>query len=233
MPSTFGREDGAVLVAVERANGGELAPLIQVLWTLHSFTPPGSRPGPAGFAASATALIELGVVEYVDGQLGLTPEGRKLLRRSGMPNSSRHVTLVTEVLQEFDERDLEPGNSMAPTESDVRQALSDGERIEYTGGVGTPVIGEEFPIYGPSGLVTGSRWVPAVLPAGAGEPEERFARAGEPDEGLARAGEPGEPLAQAGEPWEAPDEAPEVAPSMAGPSRPILDRLFGRRRRGV
>ena len=76
------------MVAVERANGGELAPLLQVLWTLHSFTPPGSRPSPAAFAASTTLLVELGVVEYVDDQLGLTPEGRKLLRRSGMPNDA-------------------------------------------------------------------------------------------------------------------------------------------------
>ena len=31
---SFGIEEGAALVAVERANGGELAPLLQVLWTL-------------------------------------------------------------------------------------------------------------------------------------------------------------------------------------------------------
>lgn len=105
---SFGPREGAALVAVERANGGELAPLRQVLWTLHSFTPPHLRPSPAEFAASATLLIELGAVEYVEDQLGLTPEGRKLLRRSGLPNNPRHVALVTELLQEFDDEDFEP-----------------------------------------------------------------------------------------------------------------------------
>ena len=138
MRSSFGIQEGAALVAVERANGGELAPLLQVLWTLHGFTPPGSRPDPARFAASATLLIGLGVVEYVDNQLGLTPEGRKLLRRSGMPNDARHVALVTELLQEFDDVDLEDdGPVIAPTEADVQQALSDGNSIQQTeGGAG-------------------------------------------------------------------------------------------------
>ena len=41
-------------------------------------------------------------------------------------------------------------SAIAPTEEDVRQALSDGDRIEETdGGAGTPVIGEEAPIYSP------------------------------------------------------------------------------------
>jgi len=105
MPLSFGLAEGAALVAVERANGGELAPLLQVLWTMQSFTPPHLRPSPAEFAASARLLIELGAVEYLDNQLGLTPEGRKLLRRSGMPNDPRHVALVTELLAEFDYED--------------------------------------------------------------------------------------------------------------------------------
>ena len=44
MDSPFGHEEGAVLVAVERANGGELAPLGQVLWSLDSFTQAARRP---------------------------------------------------------------------------------------------------------------------------------------------------------------------------------------------
>lgn len=162
-------------MAVERANGGELAPLLQVLWTLHSFTPRGSRPSPAAFAASTTLLIKLGVIEYVDSQLGLTPEGRRLLRRSGLPNDARHVTLVTEQLQEFDNVDIEPdGSVIGPTEEDIRLALNDGDRIQETeGGAGTPVIGEESPIYSPilglgtPGLIVGSHWVPAVGPKAA------------------------------------------------------------------
>jgi len=210
MPPVFGREEGAALVAVERANGGELAPLAQVLWTLDQFTPPGAqRPTAAGFSFSATLLIELGVVEYVDHQLGLTPAGRKLLRRSGLPNSSHHLSHVIEVLQEYDEQDFESqGSRPAPTEADVRQALSDGERIEETtGGVGTPVLGEEVSLYA-QGLVMGSHWVPAVLPADAG-----------PTGGDARppadaAGFPGRP------------EGPSTERT-----HPILERLFAHRRR--
>jgi len=191
------------LVAVERANGGELAPLLQVLWTLHGFTPRGSRPSPAAFAASTTLLVELGVVEYVDNQLGLTPEGRKLLRRSGMPNDARHVAFVTELLQEFGEDDLEAdGSAIAPTEEDVRQALSDGDRIEETdGGGGTPVVGVDTLIYSPilglgtPGLVVGSHWVPAVPPKDAGSIPE----------------------------------PPESVPLVGSPAHPFLDRLFGPR----
>jgi hypothetical protein len=205
MRSSFGIQEGAALVAVERANGGELAPLLQVLWTLHGFTPPGSRPDPARFAASATLLIGLGVVEYVDNQLGLTPEGRKLLRRSGMPNDARHVALVTELLQEFDDVDLEDdGPVIAPTEADVQQALSDGNSIQQTeGGAGAPVSLEESPIYSSilglhtHGVVFGSHWVPAVPPKDAGEDQER----------------------------------PAAAPLPGAPAHPFLDRLFGRGRR--
>ncbi len=192
-------------MAVERANGGELAPLLQVLWTLHGFTPPGSRPDPASFATSATVLISLGVVEYIDNQLGLTPEGRKLLRRSGMPNDPRHVAIVTELLQEFDDVDLEDDEPLiAPTEADVQQALSDGDSIQKTeGGTGAPVIWEESPIYSSvlglhaHGVVSGSRWVPAVPPKDAGEDQE----------------------------------PPEAAPLPGSPAHPFLDRLFGRGRR--
>jgi hypothetical protein len=153
------------LVAVERANGGELAPLMQVLWTLDSVVPPGSRPDPARFAASVTLLIELGVVEYVENQLGLTVEGRKLLRRSGLPNDARHVARVTDLLQEFDELDIDRDKpATAPTEHDVRQALSDEEQTEETGGgIGTPDLGTEVPIVSGRGVL-GSPWVPAVLP---------------------------------------------------------------------
>ncbi len=205
MRPSFSTQEGATLVAVERANGGELAPLLQVIWTLHGFTPRGLRPDPAGFAASATLLISLGVVEYVDNQLGLTPEGRKLLRRSGMPNDPRHVALVTELLQEFDDVDLEDDEAViAPTEAEVQQALSDGDSIQQTeGGAGTPIIGEEAPIYSPilglgrPGLIVGSHWVPAVPPKDAGEDPE----------------------------------PPEAAPLPGSPAHPFLDRLFGRGRR--
>jgi hypothetical protein len=202
MDSPFGTEEGAVLVAVERANGGELAPLQQVLGTLDSFMAAGSRPTPASFAESAQMLIELGLVEYVEDQLGLTPEGRKLLRRSGLQNDPRHVALVTALLQEFDERDVdervqgEPPS--APTEDDVRRALEDKEAIEENaGGIGTPVIGGEVPVGSwLFGVASGDHWVPAVPPGDGGE-------------------------------WQEPVAPP---PLMHSPARPLLDRLLRRDR---
>jgi len=202
MPLSFGLAEGAALVAIERANGGELAPLLQVLWTMQSFTPPHLRPSPAEFAASARLLIELGAVEYLDNQLGLTPEGRKLLRRSGMLNDPRHVALVTELLAEFDDEEYEPDEPLvAPTELDVRQALSDGDSIEQTeGGAGTPVFEEPYSSIlglGAPGIVMRSQRVPAVPPKEAGE--------------------------------EAPEPP---GPVLSGsPAHPFLDRLFGRGRR--
>jgi len=207
MPSPFGPEEGAVLVAVERANGGELAPLQQVLGALDAFTPAASRPSPAEFANSARLVIELGVVEYVDGQLGLSPAGRKLLRRSGMPNDPRHVAIVTELLQEFDELDLDRDkSSTGPTEADVKQAVSDRERIEETpGAMASPMIGAPDPTplsilgLGTTGLVN----VPEVAPADSVPVPEQ--------------------------PELAPEQ-PEPAPEMGAPAHPILDRLFGHRR---
>jgi hypothetical protein len=202
MQLSFGPKEGATLVAVERANGGELAPLLQVLGTLHSFTPPPLRPSPAEFAASATLLIELGAVEYVEDQLGLTPEGRKLLRRSGLPNNPRHVALVTELLQEFDGEDFESDElPLAPTAEDVRQALSDGDNIQETeGDAVTPLIEERYSAIlglGTPGLVMSSHRVPAVPPKDSGEIPE----------------------------------APDPTPLRGSPAHPFLDRLFGRARR--
>jgi hypothetical protein len=83
---------------------------------------------------------------------------------------------VTALLEEFDEADVrlreraEP--PAAPTEDDVRRALSDEEAIEETpGGIGTPVLGEEVFIYGRAGVLA-SQWVPAVLPEGSDGAEE-------------------------------------------------------------
>jgi hypothetical protein len=199
MSSPFGREEGAVLVAVERANGGELAPLVQVLWALNAFTPPASRPDAARFAASASCLVDLGIVEYLDGQLGLTVEGRKLLRRSGLPNDPRHVLVVTGLLQEFDDLDIDRDEPVpGPTEEEVRRALSDEEDIEETeGGVGTPFIGAAVP--NSSVFPFGSHWVPAVPPEGSDEVHL----------------------------------APEPPSFTGAPAHPLLERIFGRRRRDL
>ena len=79
-----------------------------MLWTLDSFTAGRLAAHPGRLRSSPRRLlIGLGVVEYVEDQLGLTPEGRKLLRRSGLQNDPRHVAHVTALLQEFDELDVE------------------------------------------------------------------------------------------------------------------------------
>jgi len=171
MGSSFERADGEVLVAVERENGGELAPLEQILWTLDSLTPPGSHPDPGRFVDSAKLLVGFNLVEYFEGQLGLTVEGRRLLRRSGLRNDPRHVAHVTDLLQQFDELDFEQRQdveqSPAPTIEDVRRAVSDAEETQETpGGIGTPVLGEEVPLAGGLWGAFGSRWVPAVPPEG-------------------------------------------------------------------
>jgi hypothetical protein len=204
MGSPFGTEEGAALVAVERANGGELAPLEQVLWALDAITPPGEHPDPARFSRSVGLLIRVGVVEYLEGQLGLSVEGRKLLRRSGLLNDPRHVAHVTALLQGFDEIDMEDrdgGDELpAPSEAEVARALRDGEEIEETpGAMGTPILGEEVTVgsavFGAAGWT--AQWVPAVIPDSSAEPEM----------GPPPAGYPG------------------------APAHPILDRLFGRKRK--
>ncbi len=197
MHLSFGLREGEALVAVERANGGELAPLLQVLWTLHGFTPARSRPSPAEFAASATLLIELGVVEYVDDQLGLTPEGRKLLRRSGMRNDPRHVALVDRAAAGVrrgrisNPRNRRPRRrrrmfarpsamgtaSKAPRAVPARRSSS--EHYSPILGLGTP------------GLGMGSHRVPAVPPRTRARHRNRPIR---PASGLAGTSSPGPPV---------------------------------------
>jgi hypothetical protein len=141
MAQTMGPDEGSALVAVERANGGELAPIAQVLWTRSQWSRDDADP--ATFAASVTLLVEARLIEYVEDQLGLTPAGRKLLRRSGMPNDPRHIERVTELLADIEGVDLEI-TLIAPTALDVRLAMSDEEQIEASpDGFGNPFIGED------------------------------------------------------------------------------------------
>ena len=113
-----------------------------------------------------------------------------------------------------------------PTEEDVRQAMSDGDRIQETdGGAGTPIIGEDAPFYstilglGMPGLVVGSRWVPAVPPKDAGS-------VAEPPESLPLTRSPGasfpRPLVR---PWTTRSQR------ARGLGRGLTERLLGRRRR--
>ena len=77
----FGRFDAATLLAVETANGGELASLEQVVSTFCNLF--GEPPDPDSFAGSSQLLAEAGFVEYEADALGLSPAGRRLLRRAG------------------------------------------------------------------------------------------------------------------------------------------------------
>ncbi len=97
----FGRFDAATLLAVERANGGELASLEQVVSTFVAlFDQP---PHPEEFAGSAALLAEAGLVEYESEALGLTPAGRRLLRRAGASNASDRPERLLGLLGELDE----------------------------------------------------------------------------------------------------------------------------------
>jgi hypothetical protein len=164
---------GAFLVAVERANGGELAPLAQVLWTLESLATGPRRSDPATFVACARSLVDLGLVEYLEGQLGLTPQGRKLLRRSGLPADARHVRRVTELIAELIDTEIynSSKSSDAPSLAELSEAIEQQRQMEQNpDGLSTPFIGEEIPTttslfgFGKVGLAGGTRWVPQVGP---------------------------------------------------------------------
>jgi hypothetical protein len=92
----MGSAEALVLVGVENANGGELAPIGQVLGTLEQTT--GARVDPAGFTASVQMLTEAGLVEYVAHELGLTAAGRKLIRRAGSTRDRGHTRRVGTLL---------------------------------------------------------------------------------------------------------------------------------------
>ena len=120
-----------------------------------------------------------------------------------MPNDARHVAIVTELLQEFDEDDLETdGSVIVPTESDVLQALSEEEAVQETDDGTSPVISQETLNYSPilglgsPGIVLGAQRVPAVPPKGS----------------------------------DSAAEPPQSGPLMHSPAHPLLNRLFGRGR---
>jgi hypothetical protein len=116
----MGSAEALVLVGVESANGGELAPIGQVLGTLEQMT--SARPDPAGFTASVQMLVEAGLVEYVAHELGLTPSGRKLLRRAGSTRDRGHARRVATLLAALDST---PGlGAPAPSLVQVRAVVS-------------------------------------------------------------------------------------------------------------
>src|SRR5487761_1387325 len=117
----LGRMEAAVLLAVEQANGGELSSVAQVLATFH--TTFNRLPEAAPFAASTALLAEAHLVEYVEAQIGLTPGGRRLLRRTGAPWGRQRAERATALVGEIDEDDLaDAGSVPCPSESVVAAA---------------------------------------------------------------------------------------------------------------
>ena len=164
-----GELEAAVLVGVERANGGELAPLAQVLGTMNALMPVALRPDPEQFADCAATLLELELIEWREGQLGLTVTGRRLLRRSGLRNDPRHVINVTRLLEELEPDEWAGDPPPGPSAEDVRQAVAD-DAAQAAGDFAplaprSPTTGSVFPVSAPV-----ADWVPAVPPLESDEP---------------------------------------------------------------
>ncbi|MHB8245568.1 MAG: hypothetical protein ACYDGN_09495 [Acidimicrobiales bacterium] len=139
MESMFGRYEAATLLAVERANGGELAPLEQVLVAFEGLF--GSSVTAGTFAESLALLIDARLVDWANHGLELTLDGRRTIRRSGSHWDSDLPDKVAERLQRIEEDDLAPeGELPAPTEHDILGALASLGRGRLEGNA--PVIGD-------------------------------------------------------------------------------------------
>lgn len=122
MEALFGRYEAAALLAVERANGGELAPLPQVLAAFEGLF--GSIATAATFTESVSLLVDARLVEWHNPALGLTVEGRKAIRRSGTPWDPELADKLADRLSRIAEEELAPeGELPAPSEEDVHEAL--------------------------------------------------------------------------------------------------------------
>jgi hypothetical protein len=115
----LGRFDAATLLAVEAANGGEWAALGQVVVTFNVVF--GQLPDREEFTESCQLLCEAGLIEYVGEGLGLTPDGRRLLRRAG--SRKERPKNVAELLGEIDELDLAAQGSV-PEPDDIAVAAA-------------------------------------------------------------------------------------------------------------
>ena len=166
------RYEAAMLLAVDGANGGELAGLEQVLVAFEVLF---HHPPTVSESAEAIALLsEAGFVEYVQDQLGLTPQGRKLLRRAGLPESPDRPRKVAHLLGELEEIDLAAEGSVpAPTEADLAAALHtlgsdqlEGVAPMLGADVAGPDVGSSLSLYGSilgggvglGGIIGGQRW---------------------------------------------------------------------------
>ncbi|MGH9171244.1 MAG: hypothetical protein ACRD0Z_10295 [Acidimicrobiales bacterium] len=131
--SLFGKPEAAALLAVEDANGGELADIGQVLAAYQYLF--GRWPEAARFAQACGLLHRAGLVECRGRAVGLTPRARKLLRRSGRPGSAHRPEAVTSLLEKIAGRELASANSgLEPSEDKVADALTElAENPELVG----------------------------------------------------------------------------------------------------
>jgi hypothetical protein len=104
--SLFGRSEAALLLAIEHANGGEFAPLGQVLVAHQQLF--RSVVDPEVLACSGALLIDASLVEWWDGAFALLPKGRKLIRRSGSHWAADFPDRVAERLSQIAEESLSP-----------------------------------------------------------------------------------------------------------------------------
>ena len=145
----LGRPEAAMLLAVEGANGGELSGLEQVLVAFETLFQRSMQP--EAYARSCALLCEAQLVEWVDDSLGLTPGGRKLLRRTGVPGNPERPVQVADQLSLLEEVDLEPPGSVpAPDarafEAATKSLASDGEQGDE------PVLGSDLAPQPPDNL---------------------------------------------------------------------------------
>ncbi len=216
MESLFGRYEAAALLAIERANGGELAPLEQVLVAFEGLF--GAGVTAATFAESVALLVDAGLVAYADGALELTVDGRRTIRRSGAHFDPDFPAKVADRLALIDEDELAPeGELPSPSEEDVLAALASlgKARIEHR----APVTGDLIAPSGMAGHHTLASRMLSGLPGGFGvridvpgvssSSAGRGAAPGPPRTGSASVAPPGE--AGAGSP--PPPGVPLVSPA--------------------
>jgi hypothetical protein len=158
MESLFGRYEAATLLAVERANGGEVAPLEQVIAAFEQLF--GALATAATMAESTSLLVDAGLVEWGAGGLGLTVEGRRAIRRSGAHFDPELPEKVEARLALIDEEDLAPEGELAsPSEHDFVEAL----RALGRGGFEVAAPAEDGPVLAPSKMAGHLTLAPRLL----------------------------------------------------------------------
>lgn len=165
MESLFGRYEAAALLAVDRANGGELAPLEQVLSAFEALF--GASVTAETFAESMALLIDAGLVLWQSPLLELTYEGRKVIRRAGSHWDADLPGKVAARLGLIEEDQLSPeGELPCPTTEEVLVAMDALGRRQIEGT--SPLPGELLAPSGMAGHQTIAARLLENLPAGMG-----------------------------------------------------------------